>query len=91
MLVLYQLNKGVKKSTIAQFDILLPELETLKKLTNILALADALLAHHPRSVDFNVTYENKTVICHFKKHIAYLAEESVTSLSHNEIPVKFTH
>ena len=91
MLVLHQLNKGVKKNTMAQYQVLLPEIETLKQLTYILALADALLAHHPRSVDFSVTYEDKTVICHFKKHIAYLAEESVTSLSHNKITVKFTN
>jgi len=80
MLVRYQLNKGIKKSYIAQHQSLLPSLQDVKVLTNIMALADALLAHHPIKIDFELEVSDTTLVVSFNKKIAYLAKESVEAL-----------
>jgi len=89
MLVLYQLAKGVKKSYIAQYETLLPSLKTIKKLTNILALADALLADHPRKLNFELTVVDGTLMVSYKREIAYLAQESVQAIRNSEVAVEF--
>ena len=89
MLVLFQLGKGVKKSYITQYETLLPSLKTIKKLTNILALSDALLADHPRKLNFTLTLVDGTLIVKYDKKIAYLAQENVQAIRSNEIAVVF--
>lgn len=88
MLVLYQLGKGVKKSYIDEYEVLLPSLKTIKELTNILALSDALLAHHPSKIDFELSLEDGTLLVTSAKSTAYLAQESVEAI-HGEIEVEF--
>lgn len=89
MLVLYQLGKGVKKSYIAEYAILLPSVQTIKQLANILALSDALLAHHPSKIDFELNIEDGKLIVTSVKESAYLAQESVSAINSNEIAVEF--
>ncbi|MGB5965375.1 MAG: Ppx/GppA phosphatase family protein [Sulfurimonadaceae bacterium] len=89
MLVLYQLGKGVKKSYVAEYEVLLPSVETIKQLTNILALSDALLAHHPSKIDFELSVEDGKLIVTSIKRSAYLAKESVDAISSSEIEVEF--
>jgi len=89
MLVLYQLGKGLKKSYIEEYQSLLPSTQTIKQLTHIMALADALLAHHPSKIDFELTRADNTLIVISNKRAAYLAQESVLAISSNEIEVEF--
>lgn len=89
MLVLHQLGKGVKKSYIEEYQLLLPSLQTIKQLTNILALSDALLAHHPSKIDFELGVEKEKLVVTSIKQSAYLAQESVNAITSNEIEVEF--
>ena len=89
MLVLYQLGKGVKKSYIEEYQPLLPSLETIKQLSHILALSDALLAHHPSKIDFELSFKDETLIVTSDKQSAYLAQESVSAIGSDEIVVEF--
>ena len=89
MLVLYQLGKGVKKSYIEEYQSLLPSLQTIKQLSHILALSDALLAHHPSKIDFKLSFEDETLIVTSDKQSAYLAQESVSAIGNDEIEVEF--
>ena len=89
-LVLHQLGKGIKKNYVAKYAVLLPSVETLQKLTNIMALADALLAHHPRVRDFDLDFEDDVLVIKSHKRVAYLAQESVMAIGQNTIEVRFT-
>jgi len=88
-LVLHQMAKGIKKNYFNKYSSLLPELETVQKLTNILALADALLAHHPVQRDFDLQMEDDTLVIVPHKSVAYLAQESVAAINNNEIKILF--
>ena len=88
MLVLYQLGRGVKKSYIEEYQSLLPSFKTIKQLSNILALSDALLAHHPSKIDFELSVEDDTLVVVSPKKMAYLAQESVDGIN-GEIEVEF--
>jgi exopolyphosphatase/guanosine-5'-triphosphate,3'-diphosphate pyrophosphatase len=89
MLVLFQLGKGVKKSYVTEYEVLLPSLQTIKQLTNIMALSDALLAHHPSKIDFELSVEDGILIVTSTKQSAYLAQESVDAINSGEIEVEF--
>jgi len=89
MLVLYQQGKGIKKGYYTEFATLLPEVRILERLTNILALSDALLAHHPREIDFTISAEGKVLTVTSKKEIAYLAQESVRGIGDEILEVRF--
>lgn len=89
MLVLNQLGKGIKKGDFNAFASILPEIEVLQRLTNILALSDALLAHHPREIDFSITVEERKLFIDSPKEVAYLAEESINGINGNIIEVHF--
>jgi len=89
MLVLFQLGKGVKKSYIAEFESLLPALQTVKLLSNILALSDALLVDHPSKIGFELSVEDGKLIVTSQKESAYLAKESVKAISGNTLEVEF--
>ena len=89
MLVLFQLGKGVKKSYVTEYEVLLPSLQTIKQLTNIMALSDALLAHHPSKIDFELGVEDGILIVTSTKQSAYLAQESVDAINSGEIEVEF--
>ncbi len=89
MLVLFQSGKSVKKSYVAEYALLLPSLPIIKKLTNILALSDALLAHHPLNIDFKLSLEENKLIVTSQKRSAYLAKESVEAIGSSAIEVEF--
>ncbi len=89
MLVLFQLGKGIKKSYLAQYETLLPSTKSIKKLINILALSDALLADHPRKIDFELSVKDGALIVAYNRVVAYLAKESVEAIRSNEIVVTF--
>lgn len=89
MLVRFQLGKGVKKSYLNAYAILLPSLQSIRLLSNILALSNALLAHHPQKIDFKLTLREGVLMVSFKKEIAYLAQERVLALGSNDIKVIF--
>ncbi len=89
MLVLYQHGKGVKKSFVAEFEPLLPSIETLNQLSNILALSDALLADHPAKIGFELGVEDGKLIVTSEKEPAYLVKEGVNAITGNEIEVEF--
>ena len=89
MLVLHQEGKRVKRSYLGTFEPLLPSLERLKMLTYILGLSDALLAHHPSKIDFNLDIKENVLHVVVEKSVAYLAEERVQALSEDLIEVKF--
>ena len=88
-LVLNQMGKGIKKNYLKKYAVLLPDQETLQKLTNIMALADALLAHHPRQRDFDLVYEDDILVVTANKSAAYLAQERVAAISNNLVEVHF--
>ncbi len=89
ILVLFQLGKGVKKNYVTEYASLLPSVETIRQLTSILALSDALLAHHPAMIDFELGIEDGRLIIYSEKVSPYLPQESVNSISTNEIEVEF--
>ncbi len=89
ILVLFQLGKGVKKNYVAEYALLLPSVQTIKQLTSILALSDALLSHHPTQIDFDLALEDGKLVVYSPKISPYLPQESVNSISNNEIEVEF--
>ena len=89
MLVLHQEGKKVKRSYLGTFEPLLPPLERLKKLTYILGLSDALLAHHPSKIDFELDATEDALIVTANKATAYLAKERVSSLGESILGVVF--
>ncbi|WP_345977091.1 Ppx/GppA phosphatase family protein [Sulfurimonas sp. HSL3-7] len=89
MLLLYQLGKSPKKSYIAEYQVLLPSIDTIKKLSYLLALSDALLTDHPSKIDFELRVENSTLVVVPNKRLAYLAKESVLALGDDTIKVAF--
>jgi len=89
MLVLHQEGKKVKRSYLGSFEPLLPSLERLKKLTYLLGLSDALLAHHPSKIDFSLEVKETTLQITAEKAAAYLAKERVDALGEEIIEVKF--
>ncbi len=90
MLVLYQLGKSPKKSYIAEYESLLPSIETIKNLGYLLALSDALLADHPSKIDFELRVENNTLVVIQNKRLPYLVRESVLVLNDDAIKVEFS-
>ena len=77
-LVRYAKRKRIN-SEFEEFRDLLPDTKTLTQLTQIIAIADVLLAHRPRNIDFSLHVEDNTL--HVKsKNRLYLAQESISSL-----------
>ncbi len=92
MLVRFQLGKGVKKSTMAEYKKLLPSLESVQALSRLLALSDALLSHHPRNLDFELAFENKKLTVSYKNKMPYITQENVQALTCEALEIVFkTH
>jgi len=89
MLVLYQSGKQVDKSYIEEYAVLLPSIDTIKKLTYLLALGEALLSHHPRSIDFDLRLEDEKLVVIPHHHASYLAAEAVAGMSKSPVNVVF--
>ena len=81
-LVRYHKSKKIGKPFYTRYNQLLPELKTLNRLNMILAVADALLAHRPRNIDFTLTLENEILtVMATQGHALYLARERVEALA----------
>jgi len=90
-LVRYHKNKKVAKSFQTRYKTLLPASKTLNRLNLLLAVADALLAHRPRTIDFELSLEGG-VLCVKAKNGAelYLAKEKLAALAiDKELPIRF--
>ena len=87
-LVRYSKRKRLNKE-FAKFKTMLPDEETLKKLTQILAISDILLSHRPRNIDFTLSYRNNTLHVTSKKAL-YLAKEKMQELKLQNLEVSFT-
>jgi exopolyphosphatase/guanosine-5'-triphosphate,3'-diphosphate pyrophosphatase len=89
MLMLNQLGKSPNKRYFAKYERLLPSIEIVKKLSSLLALSDALLSHHPSKIDFELSAVKDSLIVTPESGSAYLAQESVQSLSGCSIKIEF--
>jgi exopolyphosphatase/guanosine-5'-triphosphate,3'-diphosphate pyrophosphatase len=79
-LVRFQKRKRPSKAHRSEYESLLPDDRVLKRLSFLLALADALLAHHPRNIDFVLEYDNGELrVCGREKPL-YLPQEQVAAL-----------
>jgi len=88
-LILCQQDKTLKKSYISEYQSLLPETETIRKMTYMMALADALLAHHPSQIDFDLSLEEKSLVVRSACPFSYLAQESVKAMHKSRVEVIF--
>jgi exopolyphosphatase/guanosine-5'-triphosphate,3'-diphosphate pyrophosphatase len=90
-LVRFHKKRRVSKLFYEHYGPLLPAHKTLNRLNLLLAIADALLAHRPRTIDFTLAFrEDKTLEVRTKNGSRlYLAQEQIRSLgAEKEITVK---
>jgi len=81
-LVRYHKSKKIGKSFYTRYKRLLPELKTLNRLNMILAVSDALLAHRPQNIDFDLSLENGVLtVTAVQGHALYLARERFEALA----------
>ncbi len=62
-----------------QYSALLPDIDTLNKLSYILAVTNALLSHKPRNIDFDLKLDGDKLIVDSDKNL-YLAKENISKL-----------
>ena len=80
-LVRFQKRKQPAKSHYEDFETLLPDAHTLNYLSFMLSLADALLSHHPKNIDFDLNFDGRTITVEPKPQASlYLAREAVKTL-----------
>jgi exopolyphosphatase / guanosine-5'-triphosphate,3'-diphosphate pyrophosphatase len=87
-LVRYQKRKLPKKEHKEFFEILLPDYETLDYLSTLLTLADILLQHHPKNIDFRLSCNEETLIVETLRPL-YLAQEQIQALPDFDVAVSF--
>lgn len=82
-LVRYHKKSKVGKTFYARYATLLPDSKQLNRLNMLLAIADALLAHRPRNIDFALeTTEDAGLIVRKKRGASlYLVTEKLASLN----------
>ncbi len=73
-------HKKVSKTALSRHKNLLPSKDVLSGLNMILSLADALLAHRPKSLDLKFSIDHKERLCVESKSPLYLAKEQIASL-----------
>jgi len=76
----YANRKNPSPIHVEKYAELLPSVEILNKLTNLLSLSISLLRHRPRNIDFEMKFDNDTLNISSKNKL-YLAQESVKKLS----------
>ena len=79
-LVRFQKRKRPAKSHCQDYETLLPEAKQVEYLSFIISLADALLSHHPRNIDFNLYFDGTTITVEATGAELYLPKEAVDSL-----------
>ena len=88
-LVLYQSGKQPDKSYLETYAPLLPETKTIRRLTYLLALGEALLSHYPQTIDFDLSLEEEKLVVTPHKKTAYLTVESINAMSKGLLEVVF--
>ena len=90
-LVRYHKNKKIAKPFYNRYKPLLPDLKTLNRLNMILAVSDALLAHRPQNVDFELGMDKGGLNVTAKQgRSLYLAQEKFEALGlGKELRVRF--
>lgn len=88
-LVRYQSGKRPDKSYLQEYAPLLPEAKSIRGLTYLLALGEALLAHHPRTIDFDLALEEEKLVVIPHKKKAYLTVESINAMNKSLLEVVF--
>jgi exopolyphosphatase/guanosine-5'-triphosphate,3'-diphosphate pyrophosphatase len=79
-LVRFQKRKRPAKSHCQDFETLLPDAVEVEYLSFIISLADALLSHHPRTIDFNLCFDGTTITVESTGAPLYLPQEAVENL-----------
>ena len=80
-LVRFHKSRRVSKRFYKHYETVLPPLKTLNRLTLVLSIADALLAHRPSRRDFTLRLEEDTlVVTPQEGHKLYLAREQLSHL-----------
>ena len=92
-LVRYHKNKKVAKTFQTHYKTLLPGAKVLNRLNLLLAVADALLAHRPRDIDFELSMEGSVLVVTAKKGAdLYLTQEKIAALSlGKEMRIRFAN
>ena len=88
-LVRFQSAKKIKSSYYEKYQDLLPNIQVLNTLTSIMALAEALLYHHPRTIDYEFILEDDQLVIKSNKKEIYLAKEAVEALHDTPLKVLF--
>jgi len=79
-LMRFQKRKRPAKQHVSSYESLLPDSAVVEHLSFILSLADALLSHHPRTIDFALGCDNGTITVTEGPTPLYLAKEAVEAL-----------
>lgn len=79
-LVRFHKRKRPKKAHKKAYEALLPDNHVIEGLSFILALADALLADHPKHIPFTLFYDKKTITVKARNEPLYLSKEVVNTL-----------
>ena len=86
----YAKRKVPSLSHVDKYRELLPQTRELNSLSYLLSLSIALLSHHPRNIDFSISFENSELKIESKNNL-YLAKESVNRLDKiDTFSVEFT-
>jgi exopolyphosphatase/guanosine-5'-triphosphate,3'-diphosphate pyrophosphatase len=92
-LVRYHKSRKVAKAYFERYGVLLPKAKVLNRLNLLLAVADALLAHRPRNINFKLLLTDDGVLnvrCKEEKGF-YLAKEQLESLGiGKELSIRFS-
>ena len=80
-LVRFQKRKRPTKSHLETYQSLLPEEEIVIHLNYLLSLANILLIHRPKNIDFRLQYKNDVLIVKALNKPLYLSSEAIKSLS----------
>ncbi|MEA1920871.1 MAG: Ppx/GppA phosphatase family protein [Campylobacterota bacterium] len=78
-LIRYQKRKRAKREHKELYASLLPKASMLDSMSQLLRLTDTLLSHHPRQIDFELSFENRTLEIKSKKK-RYLSCEKLKLL-----------
>ncbi len=87
-LIRHQKRKRVKREHKERYADLLPQENILDALSQLLRLADILLSHHPRQIDFKLHFENNILTIESKEEL-YLSREKLASMEIQGIELSY--
>ncbi|MCD6260131.1 MAG: Ppx/GppA family phosphatase [Helicobacteraceae bacterium] len=86
----YAKRKLPSTTHLKYYKVLLPQSKTLKALSYMLSVAISLLSHRPKNVDFELSFEEGTLIVSSKSSM-YLSKDALIKLDRiKELKVKFS-